>query len=123
MISSKRYRVGVNRSIPGCLKNATDVGSRPEGKNAFAGLPAAVVAANEHGAKAFGKGSTGRFEVMQSGSSGGVGYWTGIQHADVMMKGKDKPVAMQLRTTEIFRVEDGAWKLIHRHADMLPGSK
>jgi len=82
-----------------------------------------VNAANEHGAKAFGKGSTGRFEVMQSGSSGGVGYWTGIQHADVMMKGKDKPVAMQLRTTEIFRVEDGAWKLIHRHADMLPGSK
>src|SRR5689334_12980838 len=32
-----------NRSIPGCLKNATDVGSRPAGKNVFAGRPAAVV--------------------------------------------------------------------------------
>jgi NAD(P)H-dependent FMN reductase len=32
-----------NRSVPGCLKNATDVGSRPEGQNVFAGLPAAIV--------------------------------------------------------------------------------
>jgi NAD(P)H-dependent FMN reductase/ketosteroid isomerase-like protein len=235
-----------NRSVPGCLKNATDVGSRPEGENVFAGLPAAIVsvspyslggfganhalrqsfvyldlavmqqpeayvggvgdvmdahgtisnkktdalltefmqaferwagavgagakesfdafltrreaisgdyiggkpepllsisttsdpatffppsgdrlqgaakvnAANEQGAKAFAPGSVGRFEVMQSGSSGALGFWTGIQHAEVLMKGKDKPVSMQLRTTEVFRVEQGAWKLIHRHADM-----
>jgi len=77
-----------------------------------------VKAANEKGAKSFSTGSTGRFEVMQSGSSGGLGFWTGIQHADVVMEGKDKPVPMQLRTTEIFRVEEGCWKLIHRHADM-----
>lgn len=234
-----------NRSVPGCLKNATDIGSRPEGKSVFAGLPAAIVsvspyslggfganhamrqtfvyldlavmqqpeayvgevknlmdsrgkitsaktdafltnfmkaferwassvrtieedfeaflsrrekvsleyingkadpllslsttddpatffppsgdrvqgaanvnAANEKGATAFGNGSTGKFEVMQSGSSGGFGFWTGVQHAKVVMKGKQSAVPMQLRTTEIFRVEDGEWKLVHRHADM-----
>lgn len=32
-----------NRSIPGVLKNATDIGSRPEGENVFGGLPAAIV--------------------------------------------------------------------------------
>jgi chromate reductase len=32
-----------NRSIPGGLKNAIDVGSRPAGKNVFNGKPAAVV--------------------------------------------------------------------------------
>jgi len=32
-----------NRSIPDCLKNATDVGSRPEGSNVFKGLPAAIM--------------------------------------------------------------------------------
>lgn len=32
-----------NRSIPGGLKNALDVGSRPYGKNVFKGLPAGVV--------------------------------------------------------------------------------
>jgi chromate reductase len=32
-----------NRSIPGCLKNAIDVGSRPYGKSAWAKRPAGVV--------------------------------------------------------------------------------
>ncbi len=32
-----------NRSIPGVLKNALDVGSRPYGHNAFDGKPAAVI--------------------------------------------------------------------------------
>ena len=32
-----------NRSVPGVLKNAIDVGSRPYGKSAWSGKPAAVV--------------------------------------------------------------------------------
>ena len=32
-----------NRSVPGALKNAIDVGSRPYGKSAWAGKPAAIV--------------------------------------------------------------------------------
>lgn len=32
-----------NRSVPGCLKNAIDVGSRPHGQSAWAGKPAAVI--------------------------------------------------------------------------------
>lgn len=32
-----------NRSVPGVLKNAIDVGSRPYGQSAFSGKPAAVV--------------------------------------------------------------------------------
>ncbi len=32
-----------NRSIPGVLKNAIDIGSRPWGKNSFAGKPGAVI--------------------------------------------------------------------------------
>ena len=31
-----------NRSIPGCLKNALDVGTRPAGKSVFNGKPAAI---------------------------------------------------------------------------------
>jgi ketosteroid isomerase-like protein len=76
-----------------------------------------VNAANERGAQVFGGGSTGHFEILQSGSSGDLGFWTGIQHAKVVMKGHDEPVAMELRTTEVFRREDGQWKLVHRHAD------
>ena len=35
-----------NRSIPGVLKNAIDHGSRPYGKNSFAGKPAGVIGAS-----------------------------------------------------------------------------
>jgi NAD(P)H-dependent FMN reductase/ketosteroid isomerase-like protein len=77
----------------------------------------AVRKANKEGAKAFTGESRGRFEVLQSGSSGEFAFWTGIQHAKVAMVGKDKPVVMKLRTTEVFRLENGEWKLVHRHAD------
>jgi ketosteroid isomerase-like protein len=82
---------------------------------------ARVNAANEKGARAFGAGSTGCFEILQSASSGDLGFWTGIQHAKVIMQGQDGPVSMQLRTTEVFRRENGEWKLTHRHAD-IPGT-
>ena len=35
-----------NRSIPGVLKNALDIASRPWGKNSFAGKPGAVIGAS-----------------------------------------------------------------------------
>ena len=75
--------------------------------------------ANEQGAKSFGEGSKGRFEILQSGADGELGYWTGIQHADAVLKGKDKPVPMKLRVTEVFRREGPDWQLVHRHADEL----
>ena len=79
----------------------------------------AVDAANRKGGQAFTKGSTGRFEILASGAGRDFAYWTGIQHADARMQGRDAPVPMQLRTTEIFRNEGGEWKLVHRHADFI----
>ena len=43
-----------NRSIPGALKNALDVGSRPYGKSAWKGKPAAVVSVSPGLLGAFG---------------------------------------------------------------------
>lgn len=43
-----------NRSIPGCLKNAVDVGSRPPGNTVFNGKPGAVVSVTPYGLGAFG---------------------------------------------------------------------
>ena len=77
----------------------------------------AVNAAHAQAAKSFGEGSVGHFEILQSGSDGELGFWTGIQHAEAVLKGTDKPVPMKLRVTEVFRLEDGAWKLVHQHAD------
>ena len=43
-----------NRSVPGALKNAIDVGSRPWGEAVFNGKPAAIVAASPGAVGAFG---------------------------------------------------------------------
>lgn len=43
-----------NRSVPGVLKNAVDVGSRPYGQSRFAGKPGAVVSVSPGSLGAFG---------------------------------------------------------------------
>ncbi len=43
-----------NRSVPGSLKNAIDVGSRPYGKSSWAGKPAAVISNSPGALGAFG---------------------------------------------------------------------
>ena len=43
-----------NRSVPGVLKNAIDVGSRPSGKSVWDGKPAAVVSVSPGALGAFG---------------------------------------------------------------------
>ena len=43
-----------NRSVPGVLKNALDVGSRPYGKSVWDGKPGAVVSVSPGGLSAFG---------------------------------------------------------------------
>jgi ketosteroid isomerase-like protein len=71
------------------------------------------------GAAAFGPASTGHFEILNQATSGDLAFWTGRQIAMMDIKGQDHPVPMTLRTTEVFRRENHAWKLIHRHADTL----
>ena len=43
-----------NRSVPGVLKNAIDVGSRPYGKSVWSGKPAAVISASPGAVGGFG---------------------------------------------------------------------
>ncbi|MET0326619.1 MAG: nuclear transport factor 2 family protein [Ilumatobacteraceae bacterium] len=77
----------------------------------------AVIETNANGAAMFAPGGETHLEVLHAGHDGNLAYWVGFQHATVHVQGRDEPVPMTLRITELFRYEDGAWKLVHRHAD------
>src|SRR5450432_1640455 len=70
-------------------------------------------------AQHFGKGGESTLEILQKGASDDVAYWVGIQRAMVRMEGQKELIPINLRVTEIFRLEGKEWKLVHRHADSL----
>ena len=78
-----------------------------------------VASTHERGAKQFQVRCENKLEVLHMGASDAIAYWTGLQHASVYVGNSAKATPMNLRVTEVFRREDGEWKLIHRHADML----
>ena len=74
---------------------------------------------NANGASQFKPGSKNTFDILHKGSDSSIAYLVYIQHVVAQMKDKSDGVPMDLRVTEIFRCENGRWKLFHRHADPL----
>ena len=58
-------------------------------------------------------------EYLASGVSGELAYTIANERSEALVVGQDQAVPMALRVTHIFRMEEGSWKLIHRHADPL----
>jgi ketosteroid isomerase-like protein len=56
-------------------------------------------------------------EEMAVGSSGDLAYAVWIERGEVRLEGRDELGPLVVRVTHIFRREDGAWRLIHRHGD------
>ena len=78
-----------------------------------------VLSRYERDAESFERGSESHFEILHMAASDGLAYWTGFQRASARMRGQSEPIPFNLRITELFRRDDGEWKLIHRHADTL----
>jgi ketosteroid isomerase-like protein len=58
-------------------------------------------------------------EYISSAVGGDLAYTVAIERSEALVAGQDKPAPMALRVTHVFRKEDVAWKLVHRHADPL----
>jgi ketosteroid isomerase-like protein len=58
-------------------------------------------------------------EVVAADASGDLAYLVAFEHT-IASIGDAPPAPYTLRVTTIFRREEGAWKVVHRHADHLP---
>ncbi|EYD76996.1 polynucleotide phosphorylase/polyadenylase [Rubellimicrobium mesophilum DSM 19309] len=92
------------------------------GGNALQGAQPVRISFAE-GSAMFGPSTTTRFEVLDSGASGDLAWWTGFQLAEAELKGQPGHVPMRLRITEVFRRSGGAWLLVHRHASQASESR
>ena len=55
------------------------------------------------------------FEVLALDVVGDIAYTAGLEHTSASMDGQ--PRSYTLRATQVYRHEDGEWKVAHRHAD------
>jgi ketosteroid isomerase-like protein len=59
------------------------------------------------------------FELVAAGVSGDLAYTVGYEHSLRSVNGG--PIEPStLRVTHIYRRENGEWKIVHRHGDILP---
>jgi ketosteroid isomerase-like protein len=60
-----------------------------------------------------------RIDIIAAGVSGDLAYTVELEHTSVSVDGV--PVQpYTLRVTQVYRREEGEWKVVHRHADQLP---
>ena len=57
-------------------------------------------------------------DVVAADVSGDMAYTVGYEHTSASINGQ--PRTYTLRATQVYRREDGEWKVAHRHADTVP---
>ncbi len=66
-------------------------------------------------AKQFSNCTSYRFELLAYDVVGDLAYTAGLEHTSASVDGE--PRSYTLRATQIYRREDGLWKVTHRHGD------
>jgi ketosteroid isomerase-like protein len=71
----------------------------------------------DHAISHFRDGEPTRFERISEVVGTELAYIVELERTRVKIAGSDEFVPIALRVTTIFHLEDGAWKVLHRHAD------
>ena len=65
------------------------------------------------------KGGTVSYQNVTTVVTAELAYTTDIETFEVRLEGMDQPTQWSNRVTHIFRLEDGEWRLTHRHGNRL----
>jgi ketosteroid isomerase-like protein len=60
-------------------------------------------------------------EIVAADVIGDMAYTVGYEHTQASVNGE--PRTYSLRATQVYRREDGEWKVAHRHADTVPDAE
>ncbi len=71
-----------------------------------------------HLAESFSDCASHEFELLEAEVLGDVAYTVGFEHTSASVNGV--PSSYTLRVTQIYRREDGEWKVAHRHGSAPP---
>ena len=69
-------------------------------------------------AESFSDCTSYEFQLLEAEVLGDVAYTVGFEHTTASVNGV--PSSYQLRATQVYRREDGEWKVAHRHGSAPP---
>ena len=72
----------------------------------------------DHLADSFSDCTSYEFELLEAEVRGDTAYTVGLEHTSASVNGV--PRSYTLRATQIYRREDGAWRVVHRHGSAPP---
>lgn len=64
-------------------------------------------------------GRNARVELVEKYVSDSLACVAEVESGEAKVAGGDEMTRVSVRVTSVFRLEDGNWKLVHRHADPL----
>jgi ketosteroid isomerase-like protein len=76
-----------------------------------------IAKTTEHAASLRRDGRARDFEIVAKNVTPELAYVVQIEHLESKVGESEEITPYALRATMIFRPEDGAWKVVHRHAD------
>jgi ketosteroid isomerase-like protein len=82
-----------------------------------------VVEAMQRAASFYRDGKAVGFELMAKEVTADLAYLVEVERLSAKMDGGEDFTTVELRVTSIYRNEDGAWRLVHRHADPITSAR
>jgi ketosteroid isomerase-like protein len=76
-----------------------------------------VAVTMERAARNYRDGGASGFETLARYVTPDLAYLVEIERFEAKVGGEEKMASAALRVTSVLRPEDGAWKIVHRHAD------
>ena len=121
----ERYHLAVDELLKGDPEPALEFWSRRDDvtlANPYGGVAHGweqVVKASEQAASISRDGELARAEIVAKHVTPELAYVVEIEQAEAKLGGREDKTPFALRSTMIFRPEEGEWKVVHRHADFI----